>query len=129
MEGGKQLWVLTYHHLAFIGGWSSLYVASFRRGRWPSYAGDCFHTWAVRGRTHAHGRGCGGYGAHAHVRGGAGCHCGCGHVLVVWRKEEGGGECNDSPACADGDDGIHHHCLDDVACCHVVAFHCACPQL
>ena len=129
MEGGKQLWVLTYRRLAFVGGWLSSYVAMFRRGRSPSYTGDRFCTWVVGGHTRADGCKCGGYGALARVRGGAGCCCGRGHVLVVWHKEEGGGEWNDSPGCADGDDACHRHRLDDVACCHVIAFHCGRPQL
>ena len=47
MEGGKQLWVLTYRRLAFIGGWSSSYLAMFRRGQLPSYVCDRFHTRAT----------------------------------------------------------------------------------
>ena len=77
--------------------------------------GGRLRSWAVGGRTCADGCGCGGYGARARVCGGAGCRCGRGHMLVVWRKEEGGGEWNDSPGCADGDDGKHRHRLDDVA--------------
>ena len=143
MEGGKQLWVLTYCRLAFVGGWSSSYMAMFRCGWSPSYTGDRFCTQAtvfIRGWSSSYvggrgsysccdGRGCGGYGAHARVRGGAGCRCGRGHMLVVWHKEEGGGESNDSPGCVDGDDGKHCHHLDDVARCHIVTIRCGRPQL
>ena len=142
MEEGKQWWVLTYCHLAFIGGWSSSYVGNhfhmwavifvcgqLSRRSFP-FVSCCLCTWVVRGCTDADGRGCGGYGACACVRGGAGCRCGRGCVLVVWHKEEGGGECNNSPAYADSDHGKHRHHLDNMACCHVIAFHCGWrPQL
>ena len=46
--------------------------------------------------------------------------------MVTWPlqfsvKERRGGEHDDPPAYADGDDGKHCHRLDDVACCHVIA--------
>ena len=78
--------------------------------------------WAVGGRT------CGSDCAHA------GC-CAGGMVatlpMAMWPLQFGvkgrrGGERDDPPAYADGDDGKHHHHLDDMARCHVVActLHC-----
>ena len=101
MEGGKQWWALTYCHLAFT-------------------VHARLHMWAVGGRTRG--------GDHARTA----CRAG-GMVatspMATWPLQYGvkgrrGGKCYDPPAYADGDDGKHHHHLDDVARCHVIACTC-----
>ena len=54
-----------------------------------------------------------------------GCHVAHNNMApafgVKGRKE---GECNDSPAYVDSDNGKHCHHLDNMQCCHVITFHC-----
>ena len=97
MDGGKQWWY-------------SPIIASL------SLVGGRLRTWAVGGRTR------GGDGACARCRAGGMVAT---SPTVTWPLQFGvkgrrGGECNDPPAYADGDDGKHHHHLYDMACCHVI---------
>ena len=79
----------------------------------------CLRTWAVGGHTRGSDR--------ARAGGMVATSPMATWPLQVGVKGRKGGERDDAPTYADGDDACHRHCLDDVARCHVVA--CTLPHL